>query len=428
MSSTYHVPSYRLHKGSGQAVVTLGGREVYLGRHGTPASRRAYKRLLAEFMTAGGRPPPAPRTGPARDLAVTEIVLPYWRWAKGYYVKDGRPTHQLGNVRAALRFLRDLYGDQPAVAFGPLALKAVRQAMLETRTPRTPDGLSRGTINRYVNLVRHCFKWAAGEGLVPADVWHGLQVVDGLRRGRTEARETQPVRPVAEAWVRKTLPYLPRSVAAMVEVQLLTGMRSGEVVIMRGRDLEMARPVWQYRPASHKTAHYGHERVIDLGPRAQAVVGPWLKADLGAYLFVPSETEAARNAARREARRTPSTPSARARRRRAEGRRRRRRRPPGERYTSDSYRRAITRGIRQANARIAADLSRQGITDAEQVAPALVPHWHPHQLRHTFGTVVRREYGLEVARVMLGHRSVGVAEVYCERDLAVSARVAAEVG
>jgi hypothetical protein len=41
-------PSYRLHRASGQAVVTLNGRDVYLGLHGTQASRDAYDRAIAE--------------------------------------------------------------------------------------------------------------------------------------------------------------------------------------------------------------------------------------------------------------------------------------------------------------------------------------------------------------------------------------------
>jgi integrase len=419
--SSVHVPKYRRHRGSGQAVVTLAGREVYLGRHGTPKSRQAYRRILAEFMAAGGRPPPAPRIALAPDLSVVELIAAFWRWAIGYYVKDGRPSSEQHCLKAALGHIKVLYGDLPAAAFGPLALKAVRERMVEA-------GLSRGTANRYASRIKRLFRWAAGEEFVPPDVYHGLQAVDGLRRGRTEARETEPVRPVPEAWVRATLPHLPRPVAAMVELQLRTGMRSGEAVIMRGRDLAMGEPVWQYRPSSHKTEHHGHERIVDLGPRAQAILKPWLKADLEAYLFVPAEAEVARNAARREGRLSPLTPSARARYQRAERRRRRRGRAPGERYTADSYRRAIARGIEQGNRGITADLAAQGITDVEHVQAALIPHWHPHQLRHTFGTTVRRQHGLEAARAMLGHHSLGVTEVYAERDLAVAARVAAEMG
>ena len=184
--------------------------------------------------------------------------------------------------------------------------------------------------------------------------------------------------------------------------------------------------VWQYRPASHKTEHHGHDRLIDLGPRAQAVIRPWLKPDLEAYLFSPREGEAGRNAARREARRSAMTPSARARRRRTD--QRRGGRPLGEHYSPGSYRRAVARGIEQANVRIAADLAARGVTDPEKVGAALIPAWHPHQVRHTFATAIRRQYGLEAARVLLGHHSVGVTEIYAERDLEVAARVAAEVG
>jgi hypothetical protein len=35
---TPRIPSYRLHKASGRAAVTLGGRHYYLGKHGTPES------------------------------------------------------------------------------------------------------------------------------------------------------------------------------------------------------------------------------------------------------------------------------------------------------------------------------------------------------------------------------------------------------
>ncbi len=43
------VPTYRLHKASGQAIVTLKGRTYYLGKFGTPESRIAYNRLLADW-------------------------------------------------------------------------------------------------------------------------------------------------------------------------------------------------------------------------------------------------------------------------------------------------------------------------------------------------------------------------------------------
>src|SRR4029079_4724533 len=118
-------------------------------------------------------------------------------------------------------------------------------------------------------------------------VYHGLQAVGGLKKGRTEARESRDVRPVAVTVVEATLPHLSRQVGAMIRVQMLTGMLPGEVVIMRGIDLDTTGIVWFYRPASdqgphgrHKTAHHGHQRVVAIGPKAQEVLRQFLKTDL----------------------------------------------------------------------------------------------------------------------------------------------------
>src|SRR4051794_23673526 len=93
------VPGYRLHKPSGQAVVTLGGKDYYLGPHGSPASRAAYGRLIAEWESRGrrqadpsvpGRDKGVPGAA-ASDMTVKELILAYWRFAEGHYRKGGRP-------------------------------------------------------------------------------------------------------------------------------------------------------------------------------------------------------------------------------------------------------------------------------------------------------------------------------------------------
>jgi hypothetical protein len=56
------VPSYRLHKPTGQAVVRIDGRDHYLGLHGTEASHEAYRRTIAEWLTHAASQP-APRPG-----------------------------------------------------------------------------------------------------------------------------------------------------------------------------------------------------------------------------------------------------------------------------------------------------------------------------------------------------------------------------
>ncbi|MBI3467949.1 MAG: tyrosine-type recombinase/integrase [Planctomycetes bacterium] len=386
------VPSYRRHKASGQAVVTLNGRAFYLGPYGTKASKIEYDRLVGEWQANGRQL--LGSNGPTTDLSVNELLVGYWRFAQSYYHKDGKPTSHLDGIKAAIRFLKQLYGRHPAREFGPMALKTIRQKMIEA-------GHCRNYINSNIGRIKRVFKWGVENELVPPSVYHGLQAVGGLKRGRSDARESEPVKPVPEAFVESVLPHVSPQVAAMIRLQSLTGMRPGEVTILRGCDLDTTGKLWSYTPASHKTEHHGHTRVIYFGPRAQEVLSPWLKTDLQAYLFSPKEAEAARNAERREERQSPMTPSQANRRPKRNAKRLKR-----DHYDVASYRRAIAR---------ACDL-------------AGVSHWHAHQLRHNAATLLRKEFGIEAARVVLGHRSAAVTEVYAEIDHLKAADIMLQVG
>jgi integrase len=396
------VPSYRHHKPTGLAVVSIGGREVYLGKHDSPESRAEYDRIVAEWLATGRRPMVADSASGA-DLSVNEMLLAYVHHADSYYVKNGKPTTEPVNIGLALRPLRQLYGHTLAREFGALRLKTVRQAMIDS-------GLCRNEVNKRVRHVLRAFKWAVGEEMVPPSVHHSLRAVSGLRRGQANVRESQPVKPVPDAFVDAIQPYVSRQVWAMVELQRLSGMRPGEVCSMRSIDVDRSGRVWIYTPESHKTEHHGRERRIYLGPKAQKTIRTWLRPELAAYLFSPAEAEAERRSEQRENRKTRVQPSQRNRRRRKP------RKAPGERYTVDSYRRAIQYGIKRANQ--APDRGESGER----------PHWHPHQLRHNAATRLRREFGLDVARAVLGHNSPVVTEVYAELDATKAAAAMEKVG
>jgi integrase len=57
-----------------------------------------------------------------------------------------------------------------------------------------------------------------------------------------------------------------------------------------------------------------------------------------------------------------------------------------------------------------------------------VPHWHPHQLRHSAATRLRKEFGLDVARVILGHSSPAVTEVYADPDREKALNAMGQIG
>jgi integrase len=398
------VPTYRRHRPSGQAVVTLNGRDIYLGIWNTKASRAEYDRLIGEWL-AGGRT--LPREG--SDLSVAEVILSYLQFAKGYYVKNGAPTATLANIRRVLRTLRITYGHTSATSFGPLALEALQARFVQ-------EGLSRSTVNDFVAIIKRMFRWATAKEMIPPAIHQALSALGGLRKGRTTAREPAPILPVADEVVDATLPHLPLVVADMMRVQRLVGCRPGEVCTMRPCDIDRTGEVWEYRPASHKTEHHGRRRVIFIGPAAQQILLPYLLRDPEGYCFAPADSERKRKAIMRANRKTPVQPS------QQDRRKRRPKHRPGDHYVKDAYNRAICRAVEKANEKIAEEAGKIG------VAPRLLPRWSPNQLRHSAATEIRRQFGLEAAQVILGHSRADVTQVYAERDFERAKEVMRKIG
>ena len=187
MPRRFRIPSYRLHRPSGQAVVTLKGKDVYLGDHGSDESKAEYERVIREWLARHT----APATISESDgLAVAEVALAYLTHADTYYRDpEGNPTGELTNVRHALRPVESLYATTVAKDFGPLALKAVREKMIA-------DGLSRGVVNQRVSVVKRMFKWASADPLRP-DRFRTLP--DRVRDARRPGRPRDRPPPVAEA-------------------------------------------------------------------------------------------------------------------------------------------------------------------------------------------------------------------------------------
>ncbi len=377
------VPKYRLHKGTGQALVQIDGHRIYLGKHGTERSRQKYRRIIAEWLGNGRQILPT-RDRSASDLAVNEVILAYWKFAVSYYVKNGKTTDETHGIRAALRPLKELYGHELAATIGPRELKNVRQTMIES-------GHSRKYINDNVSRIKRAFRWAVENELYPPDRLPGLLAVQGLRKGRSQAKESRPVEPVSDNDVEYTLRYLKPVVRAMVRFQQLAGCRPGEVRTLRPQDVDTSGAVWVYRPESHKTEHTGRERRIFIGPRGQDILRPWLARPADQYCFSASESVRGRHQTNRESVAFPTTgqPAT-----------------PNRCYTKDSYNRAIARACERA-----------GVTK-----------WTPNQLRHSRGTDVRRRFGLEAAQAVLGHSRADVTQVYAERDFDLAKRIMGDVG
>jgi integrase len=455
------IPSYRLHKPSGQAIVVIRGKTLYLGRFGSLESHAEYNRIIAEWVAQGTAAPTPPNSDAKSDLRISELILAYWCHVETYYVKDGQPTTEAGVIRQAIKVVRELYGHTPAKDFGPLSLRACQDAMIA-------KGWSRESINRQSIRIRAMFKWAASRELLPAAIFQALQTVEGLRKGRSSAKERPPVLPVPDNIVEKTLAHLPDVPAAMVRLQRLTGMRPQEVVELRSVDIDMTDPTcWVFRPHRHKCEHHDRERVVFIGPKAIEVLKPFIGLDISGYVFSPRRSEAQRNAERREARKTPLYGSHVTHQVKKETTRPRR--TLGDRYSVGTYRQAIHRGCdaafphptlaplaikdlspgdreRYRELRWSSRDRSLPLEHRQQIKAAmddlLMPreqrtqleawqkahHWHPNRLRHSAATRLRREFGLDVAKAVLGHSSVMPTQVYAEQDQAAAADAMRRIG
>src|SRR5205085_10782223 len=78
-------PSYRKHRASGQAIVTIDGQDIYLGPYGTQASKNEYDRIIGEWLANGRR---LAAKDVVSDLAICELIERYWEFAQGYYTSE----------------------------------------------------------------------------------------------------------------------------------------------------------------------------------------------------------------------------------------------------------------------------------------------------------------------------------------------------
>lgn len=386
------IPSLRLHKGSGQAVVTIPGqRDIYCGKYGTPEAQQTYERVIAEWLANGKRLPLDPEL-----ITVVELVDAYVQDRRNYY---GAESESFCGVRQAVKPLLALYGRTRAAEFGPRNLRTIQGSLIDA-------GLTRSGVNRKVAVIRRVFKWGVGNGLIPATVFHALQCVENLKRGRTAAPETDPVRAVEWEVVQQTIAYLPPPVAGIVLLMWHTGARVGEILPLRRGDIDTTGEIWEYHPRQHKTAWKGNDRVIFFGKEAQRILRlRMMRKAHDEILFAPIDAHKARSERSETHRRPNQSPTP-----------RKTNRVITEMYDASAIHAAIRRAVKLCN-------EERAKNNLESI-----PDWHSHQLRHAFATRARQRFGIEAARVTLGHKDPGITLTYAERDLENARTVIAEIG
>jgi integrase len=395
------VPSLRLHRPSGQAVATIGGRDRYFGQWGpnkgrpAPEASAAYDQAISRWLAEGR---PASWSTDSAGISIAELMLEYVRYADARYRRpDGTCTGHINNVKLALRPLRRLYARMQANEFNCLMLRACAVEAIadsvrpnsKTGKPRRKRPLARRVANQRARLIRRMFKWAAGRQLIDPFVPAVLQNYEAIYAGEQleldgrhfTAQDPPPSRLVSNEDFRKTLKFLPLHVRALVEILRLTGARVSEICSMRNGDIDRAGETWIYRPRWHKNLRRGLPREIQIGPRCQEVLMPWIRPNASeGFVFSPKRTlELLRASAREE--RLANRPK-------AKGNRKRPKqdpsRVPGDRYNRNALLHAIRRAAKKAG----------------------VQPWSPGQLRHLRATELEEQFGAATAAACLGHATI----------------------
>ncbi len=296
--------------------------------------------------------------------------------------------------------IKGLYAPLAIEEFGPLQFKAIRQKMIDAQIART-------YINKTMSMVLKIFKWGTAEGMVSVETYQRLKAVESLRKGFTSAPERDSVRPVPIEDVNATLPHLPPVVQKMVKLHLLIGCRPSELCSIKAGMIDRSGDVWIVCLDKHKNANRGKNRVLYLGPKAQAIVAPLLLRGADEYIFSPRDSERTR---RREAHENRTTPMNQGNRpgysTHTRATKRCASRAPNTCYSRSSYARAIARACETAK----------------------VTQWSPNQIRHLVATEIRRQFGLEAAASTLGHSELNTTQIYAEQDKQRAIEVARKIG
>ena len=383
------IPDRRYHV-SGQSVVTISGKNFYLGPHDEALTIARYACLIQVYQSNGYRLPDEFSIEDVRraadhqfgellsnDHADEPVKVKHLAEAYKAHIEKRYANSMQDRVRR-LEVADWLLKHDAALLverFGPRKLREYRD--------RLDNGdRSRKYLNRLTNEIRSVFRWGVSQELVPSHVITGLEALQPLVAGEggfeRARRKSVPIEDV-----RATAKYLSPIVRDMLTVQLATGMRPSEVCAMKPCDIDRKAEFWIFRPKSHKTAWKGVEREIPLVGEARTVIENYLNRKADSYCFSPAESMAWHRA-----------------------------KQSSERKGHGSYKKPVESPKKVAGDHYEAGSFRQAIARAAKLAN--VPHWTPYQIRHLVGTTVAESLQLESSKALLGHQDLRTTQIYSQ--------------
>ena len=157
------------------------------------------------------------------------------------------------------------------------------------------DNRSRPYINKIINSLGDLFQWAAEENLVDDSLAATVQKIKPLTRKTAPGLRGKKTVVAAPADpVGKAIDAANPTVAALLAIHRLTGMRPKELATMSWQAIDTDRDVWKYYPANKNDWRDGEHfaRYVFLGSRAQAILHEYQASRPdpgGEFIFSPRE-------------------------------------------------------------------------------------------------------------------------------------------
>jgi integrase len=278
-------------------------------------------------------------------------------WAPSHYrLPTGAPSREIDNFRHAFIDLLAALADRETASLTKQDLEMVRESMVSRK-------LCRNVVNQRITKILRVVRWGTEEKrrLVPDQVAAVLLLLRPLQAFRTNAPERSQVVGVPPEHVEQAAAVANPVIAAMMRLQLLTGMRPGEVRGLRRRMIVQREGQWMAAfGLEHKMAYRKQSRNVPLGPHAMKLLQDWLKKcpTDDSFVFRPTQQKGSRGKL--------------------------------QQFTRYGYGDSIDWACKKAG----------------------VPSFAPNQIRHTVGEQVRRSHGLEHVQALLGHKSRASSERY----------------
>lgn len=264
-------PPLCLHTRSGLWYYRIDGKPRYLGRDKATAEAQR----VCELKMPGA--PPSPQLPPVGGYTVLECLNEYLKQKVPKMEPRDRRRNQL-----AVQIVLEGWGHLPIERFRLREAEALasklaalpRVAKIGGERDPAAGPISSNYCRKLLGSVCQAWRWCMTRDMVSADSCAKVCLI--LRQFKSDGDSSPETVPVPPESFRAALPHMRPEVAAMAQVQLITGMRTGELLRMSSDEIDRSKEVWVYRPRRHKNAGRGKRRSIFLDAECQRLLAPYL--------------------------------------------------------------------------------------------------------------------------------------------------------